>query len=143
MPMRSLRALCAGLFCAFLLAWSPVGPGDSTPVRSLVVVRGPLPAGSADVLTRAMAFHGEYGGFAVGQATAAEVGKLRQLSFDAVALGPWPAGRQLVVAREDQAPSGETLFATSGVVLVAVPEDEAVHASCHAAAANSVSPAGA
>ncbi|HZJ70080.1 MAG TPA: hypothetical protein VFF36_04055, partial [Planctomycetota bacterium] len=129
--MRLVRALGAALVCGGLVAWAN-GSGEGSPPRELVVVRGPLPAGASATLSRAMALHGEYGGFAVGQATAAEVGKLRQLGFDAVALGAWPAGRQLVVARADHAPAGATLFAAAGGVLVELPAGAAPPpASCH------------
>jgi hypothetical protein len=131
--MRLVRALGAALVCGGLVAWAN-GSGEGSPPRELVVVRGPLPAGASATLSRAMALHGEYGGFAVGQATAAEVGKLRQLGFDAVALGAWPAGRQLVVARAGHAPGlgGETLFAAAGGVLVELPAGAAPPpASCH------------
>ena len=130
--MLSCRRLCGALACALLLAWGLAGSGEVAPPRELVIVRGPLPANSAAVLTRAMAYHGEFGGLAVGQATRGELSKLRQLGYDAVALGAWPAGRPLVVARADHAPAGDLLFASAGEVLVALPAGAAPPTSCHA-----------
>lgn len=132
---RLLSRQCAVVVCALLVAWGSAAPGEVGPPRELVVVRGPLPAGSAAVLTRAMAYHGEFGGFALGQASAGETAKLRRLGFDVVALGAWPEGRQLVVARADHAPAGERLFSTAAEVLVALPAgsaDGATHTGCHA-----------
>ncbi|HZM00721.1 MAG TPA: M28 family peptidase [Planctomycetota bacterium] len=132
--LRSLQRWCAGVSAGLLVAWVSAVPGEAAPPRELVVVRGPLPVGAAATLTRAMAYHGESGGFALGQATAGEVAKLRQLGFDVVALGAWPEGRQLVVARTDHAPDGERLFATAQAVLVALPEGDATipPTGCHA-----------
>src|SRR6185436_18123979 len=88
--LRSLRRWCVAVSAGLLVAWAAAGPGEVGPPRELVVVGGPLPAGAADVLCRAMAYHGDFGGFAVGEATRDELSKLRQLGYDAVALGAWP-----------------------------------------------------
>jgi Zn-dependent M28 family amino/carboxypeptidase len=133
--MRQLSRHCAVLVCALLVAWGSAAPGEVAPPRGLIVVRGPLPADAAATLSRAMAYHGEFGGFALGQATAGETAKLRRLGYDVVALGAWPEGRQLVVARADHAPAGERLFSTAVEVLVALPADSAggaAPAGCHA-----------
>src|SRR5678816_1973616 len=91
--MRQLSRDCAVLVCALLVAWSSAAPGEVAPPRGLIVVRGPLPADAAATLSRAMAYHGEFGGFALGRAAAGETAELRRLGYDVVALGAWPSAK--------------------------------------------------
>jgi len=119
------------LLVALLLAGWP-GAEDAQPVVGgpvLVAVPGPLAPGAVRALGKLAAFHGDYGALGVASADTAGLERLLAAGLRPAVLGPWPAGKTLLVRRAGLSHTeGSVLFSAGGAELVAV--DGAGHAGC-------------
>jgi len=91
---------------------------------SVVVIEGPLAPGAGDTLARQMAYYGDYGVMAIGEADGATVRKLGHLGFEAAPVGRWPEGKSLYVADPGHVPPGaDVLHLFHGQTLFAMDRD--------------------
>ena len=134
--MRPLRRF---VLAAALLTLAGAGPA---PQPVLLAIPGPLPARAVALLTRLTAFHGDFGTIAVAEAEPAAVGELARRGVNAVSLGTWPQGMDLLVMHADPGTppehalptGGRVLFATGEQSLVAVPAGSTSGIAGHAGA---------
>jgi hypothetical protein len=118
---------------SFLVAVSLLVPAPQAGAQQapLAVVLGPLAPAATDVLRHALPFHGDHGEFAVVQADGAALAWLARRGYVALALGDWPAGRELAVVERHEVPADAApLFWTDDTALVSLPAGRGFAEGC-------------